>query len=249
MKIAVALSGGGARCIAQLGYLQEIRNLGIECIAYSGSSGGAIVAAFLAHGLSPLETLKLINTFDFSKIGFNLFKGSIYTLEPLQKELETLGLRDFDDLATPLFVTLTRYSDAETIYMHKGSVAKAVLASSALIPIFSPITIEKESYIDGGFTDNLPVTPLMEYSFRLAINVNPPTIRTSPSLLGYLKKGCYTMFNANMKPSIPKASKYVQIAECGRFGILQRRNFDTIYNVGKEYGKKDRKEWEKLCNS
>ncbi len=249
MKIAVALSGGGARCLAQLGYLEVLQEqFSIEIAALSGSSGGAIVAALLAKGATPQEALATIKEFDFSKIRLNLFGGSLFLLEPLIEELHHLGLGDFSELRLPLFVTLTTYDGKKSIYCNKGDVARTIVASASLLPLFAPTQIEGRRYIDGAFSDNLPVTPLREFEhFILAINVNPLDASSFPNTLwGNFKRAAYLMLNANIRSSIPKAHKYTEIAGCQNFGILERKSFDAIYALGKKQAEKELQEWEQI---
>ena len=50
--IRVALSGSGFRLGAQLGALQAISDAGFEIVQIAGASGGSIVAALFASGMS-----------------------------------------------------------------------------------------------------------------------------------------------------------------------------------------------------
>ncbi len=54
---ACVLSGGALKAVSQLGVLEYLAGRGIGFGAYLGCSGGAIVAAMTASGLSPGETL------------------------------------------------------------------------------------------------------------------------------------------------------------------------------------------------
>ncbi len=247
MKIALALSGGGARCLAQLGYLEVLYDLGIEIEAIAGSSAGAIIGAMLARGYTPQECLEIVQNFDYSKIGLNIFKGSIFTLEPLVEDFRSFGLRSFEDLPIPFYATLTHYESAQTKYWHSGDLARAVLASSALIPIFAPVSVEGEPYIDGGFTDNLPLSAIKDYPYRLSINVNPMRrLFFKPSLWGNIKRAGYIMLNANVKHSLHLANRHVQFEETGKFGILDTKHFDEIYAIGVEAGKKEQSFWTQM---
>ena len=226
--------------------LQECYDL--ETAALSGSSAGAIVAAFLARGYTPAQTLEMLLTFPYRKIGWNIRRGTLWSLEPLEDELRRLGIDDFGDLQTPLTVTLTPYQRCDPVYMQKGDLARGVLASASLLPLFAPISIEGEAYMDGGFCDNLPVKPLLEYDlFTIAINVNPTTVtRFSNTLLGNLSRAGFMLLNSNIRSSIPLADSYVEIAECQNFGILERKKLEEIYNIGKAQAYKDRKRWDKI---
>ena len=247
MNISIAFSGGGARCVAQLGYMEVLFDLGIKPAALSGSSGGSIVAAFLSIGYDPHEVLRIIKNFPLNKIKFNLLHGSIFTLENVIEELQRLGLENFQQCHIPLSVCLTGYDDGKSYYVQHGDLARAVLASSALLPIFAPMEFEGKLYIDGGFSDNLPVTPLPKDHFRLALNVNPLRFDFKRTFWGNFKRAGYIMLNTNIKHSIQKCDKYVEFDECAKFDILDRKHFDEIYTIGKKLAMKEMEEWEQIC--
>lgn len=239
MKKALVLSGGGARCIAQIGYVQYLRENGIVFDCFSGSSGGSIVAAFLAKGCEPKEVFEIIKSINFKKhIKFNFFKGSLFHLNEFYLILKDYGLTDFKNLKHRLYVTVTDYETYETKYIEDGDLAKYLLASSSLIPVFAPMKIDERLYIDGGFTDNLPVAPCEESDFILAINVNP-ILKFKNTFLGNLYRAGYILLNTNIKYSKDRADKYVEIKECGNYSIFDLKNFDKIYEAGYKEAKKD----------
>src|ERR1700709_2081645 len=59
-KIGLALSGGGIRGVAHLGVMQALIDNNIKFSHISGTSAGAIAAAFFAEGYSPKEILQII---------------------------------------------------------------------------------------------------------------------------------------------------------------------------------------------
>ena len=239
MKKALVLSGGGARCIAQLGFTQYLKEQGIEFDCFSGSSGGAVAAAFLAKGYDPKEVFEIIKSINIKKhIKLNLFNGSIFHLNEFYSILKDYGLDDFKNLKHKLYVAVTNYETYDSEYIENGDLAKYILASSSLIPIFAPIKIEDRYYIDGGFADNLPVSPCLNYDYILAINVNP-ILKFKNTFLGNLYRAGYVLLNSNIKYSKQKASKYIEIKECGNFSIFDLKNFDKIYEAGFKEAKKE----------
>jgi len=247
MKIAVALSGGGARCAAQLGYLEGIWDL-VQIEALAGTSGGSIAAALLASGYTPPEALEIVRSIDYSRIRLDLRRG-IFSLHGMVDTLRDLGLKRFEDLKVPLFVTLTDFETLKGRYVKSGDLATALIASASLIPLFAPTEFEGRLHIDGAFFDNLPVRPLMERPFRLAINVNPGRTPHRPTLLGVFKKAGYAALHSSVACSIPLASRYVEIEKCGRYGILDRKRLKEIYAIGKALAMEEKKEWEEHARS
>ncbi|WP_187647770.1 patatin-like phospholipase family protein [Nitrosophilus labii] len=246
MKRAAVFSGGGARCMAQLGYLSFLKEMGVEFECYSGVSGGAIVASFLAKGYKPKEIFEILKSIDYKKlIKLNIFGGSIFHLKKVYPLLRDFGLKDFSDLKYKLYVAVTDYETYETIYRDSGDLAKYLIASSSLIPVFSPFEVDGRVYIDGGFTDNLPVTPCVDSDFILAINVNPP-LRFKNSLWGNFYRAGYIMLNTNIRYSKQKAHKYVEIKKCGVFSIFDTKNFDKIYEAGYEEAENDIEFWKRI---
>lgn len=238
MRRAAVFSGGGARCFAQLGFMDVLYERGIEFEAFSGSSGGAVAAALLAKGYTPKEALEAFEGIDFKKISFNLFNGTIFCHKKMKTELIKLGLDDFENLKKRLFVAVTEYEAPNTRYIRHGDLAQALLASTALLPLFCPVELEDGLYIDGGLSDNLPVTPVKDYEYILSINVNPLKVGFKRTLLGNFKRAGYIMLNANIKRSIPLSTEYVEIYETINYGILERKKFKEIFAIGQDYAKK-----------
>ncbi|MEX0596104.1 MAG: patatin-like phospholipase family protein [Candidatus Paceibacterota bacterium] len=64
-KVGIAFSGGGIRGIAHLGVIKALLSYGIKIHAMTGTSAGAMVAAFISGGYSPDEIKEIIKTNSF----------------------------------------------------------------------------------------------------------------------------------------------------------------------------------------
>ncbi len=81
-RVALALSGGGARGLAHIGLLQRLEEVGYPLDSITGTSAGAMVGALYASGFSGLEIEDLFNRLDLTRA----------FLEPLWRNPgETLG--------------------------------------------------------------------------------------------------------------------------------------------------------------
>ncbi len=249
MRIGVALSGGGARCVAQLGALAFLEEQGVRVSAVSGSSGGAIAGALYASGRSPHEILELLKGVDFrSFLRYHIHKGSLYTIVGAYRFLhEEVGLNDFASLKIPFFCTVVNFRTGLAEYKTKGDLAKLVLASSALTPIFAPVVYEGEVYIDGGFYDNLPAAPLTEVCDRIVgINVNPMFESIPRSFKERLYKSLFIMLNANIREGKRLCDIYIEPPEMSRYSIFNTDEFDTFYTIGYEAARVAQKQTDQL---
>ena len=64
-KVALVLSGGGAKGVTHIGVLKALEEQGIPIDYIAGTSMGAIIGGLYASGYSPDEIQKLINSPDF----------------------------------------------------------------------------------------------------------------------------------------------------------------------------------------
>lgn len=157
---ALALSGGGARCFAQLGVVQAMVELGIPIDGVSGTSGGAMSGALIAQGLAPEALRAAARRFHESR-PFRRGTLPLYSLRsgaPLEAALRD-GAGDLliEDLWLPLVVVSANLTRAQPHWHRRGSVVDAVRASSSLPGLLPPWLHDGELLVDGGLVDNLPV--------------------------------------------------------------------------------------------
>jgi len=66
-KVAIVLSGGGAKGVTHIGVLKALEESGIPIDYIAGTSMGAIIGGLYASGYSPDQMLQIINTDEFTK--------------------------------------------------------------------------------------------------------------------------------------------------------------------------------------
>jgi len=66
-KVAVVLSGGGAKGVTHIGVLRALEQNGIPIDYIAGTSMGAIIGGLYASGYSPDQMLQIINSEEFTK--------------------------------------------------------------------------------------------------------------------------------------------------------------------------------------
>ncbi|MCH9814386.1 MAG: patatin-like phospholipase family protein [Epsilonproteobacteria bacterium] len=249
VKIGLALSGGGARCIAQLGAMHYFEELGIEISAISGSSGGAIVAGLYASGLTIEEIYTKLSDLDFkSHLKYSIRDGSLYHLRDAIDDLqEIFGKKDIQDLNIPFFCTVVDYQLGKEVYINQGDMVTYMMASAALVPFFSPVKIENKVYVDGGFCDNLPSYPLTSICHKIiGVNVNPVPTKMKFSFAGHLKRSLMIMLHTNIRAGEKACDFFMEIEEMGNHSIFDLKNFALFFDLGYNEAKKYTHEIERL---
>lgn len=158
-RLGLALGGGGGKGTAHLGVLLVLEELGLPIDLIVGSSAGGAVAVLYAAGLSIDEirdvfrrtALRRVAVPDPTRTGLI---GQRRRTEILQ---QILGERTFDDLRIPCAVMATDLVSGHPVLVDNGPLVDALLATTALPPIFPPVTRGEQILADGGILNNLPV--------------------------------------------------------------------------------------------
>ncbi len=97
-KIALALSGGGAKGLAHIGVLEGLEARGVMPDAVTGTSVGAVVGSFYAAGYAPADIENIFTGRDWNPIygTLNINHGALSEREELRERapLFTLHLKD-----------------------------------------------------------------------------------------------------------------------------------------------------------
>jgi predicted acylesterase/phospholipase RssA len=157
-----------------IGALKALEYSLTDVTEISGSSAGAILALFLAVGMSVdeiLETSLSINIPNFVKIRLGSFfnKFGFVDMGPIRKKFVEICKGDptFEELGTKIYVSAYCLNSAETVYFSRDThptmkVIDAVCMSMAVPFIFVCGTHGGKTYIDGGTKEDYPLTPFMD---------------------------------------------------------------------------------------
>lgn len=173
-KVGVALCGGIAYGVAQIGVLQALEEAGIQIDCLAGTSAGAIIATAYASGI-PVSRI--------AEIGINTNWGELFSFRPSRKGLVSSGpieeyirkylkVNNFEQLKKPLAVVTTDICSGEEVIFTRGPLDKAVRASCSIPGIYSPVELEGRQLADGGMAENVPVKALKSLGADVVIAVN-----------------------------------------------------------------------------
>jgi NTE family protein len=177
--VGLALSSGAAKGLSHIGVIQVLEENGIEIDVIAGSSMGAYIGAAWAFGHDGATLEKIAREMETRRAFWTLIdpafpprQGFVRGLAVKKRLMKSIGNVRFAELLRPLHILATNLETLERVTFCSGEVATAVHASIAVPGICVPVTIDGETYIDGGIVDPLPVDVLHEMGVSRIIAVN-----------------------------------------------------------------------------
>jgi len=157
--VALVLGGGAAKGFAHVGVIRVLEQEKIPINMIVGTSVGSLIGGLYAA--NP-------DSFQLEWLAFKIDRGDILDFSiaysrmgPVQgTRMESFmeqhaKVKLVEETKIPFCPVATDLNTGETVTLEKGSLAKAVHASSAIPGIFVPVTFGKRILVDGGVTDNL----------------------------------------------------------------------------------------------
>jgi NTE family protein len=171
---ALALSGGGARALAEIVVIEALDEMGVKPVAIAGTSLGALVAAAYASGMSGKAMRRLVIERSHDRAGTlsRLMAARAAALtawitaplgNPMLVDAVKFGAAflpdsipdDFADLAIPLTVIATDlYGRCEATFS-TGALKPALAASMAVPGLVRPVEIDGRVLVDGATVNPL----------------------------------------------------------------------------------------------
>ncbi|WP_428025750.1 patatin-like phospholipase family protein [Arcobacter sp.] len=244
-KLALCLSGGAARGAFHLGILAYLEDKAIEIEAYSGSSIGAIISCSHASGIEARKQLEIFKSDEIRKpLKFNYFKNGLLRINKEHHLLDTLlPIKNIQDIPKSVHINAYDTKAKKINYFNEGDTQTLCIASSALIPIFRPIHYEHKYLIDGGFFDNMPITPLQNKNYEIyCIDLMPKSDKNQKNrfdLLKPLKKRLFQTRINNGNYSIQHCDIYITHPNLRQTSMFTfnglQETFDLGYNEAPKY--------------
>jgi NTE family protein len=173
---AFVLAGGGSLGAVQVGMLAALSRRGVVPDFVVGASVGAINAAYYAAepDESGIERLKRIwlklrrtDVFPFSPLasllGFFGKTDHLVAPTPLRSLIASeLPYQRLEDARLPCYVVATDALEGTEVVLSSGSAVTALLASAAIPAVFPPVFLDDRFLLDGGVSNNTPVSIAVE---------------------------------------------------------------------------------------
>jgi len=208
--IGLALSGGGARGLAQIGVIKALEEAGININTIAGTSIGSIIGGAYASGYTVTEMDSIVMNTDWDRLlsinnpserrelfidqkiseDRSLFTLRLNGLSPVLPTSFNEGLRlsnyltllclsspvvpkeSFDDLLIKYRAVCTNLVDGSPVILSRGSLARAMRASSSVSFLLSPVSVDSLTLVDGGLVSNIPVSTVLSMGAEYVIAIN-----------------------------------------------------------------------------
>ena len=154
-KIALVLGGGAARGFAHVGVIRVLEQEKIPIDMIIGTSVGSLIGAIYASDLNSFElewtafSLEKDHLFDFAVLSAFTAMGPVKG-DRLEEFVRTkIAVTNIENLKLPFAAVATDLNRGTRIVLDKGSIARAVRASSAIPGVFNPVEHQGRLLVDG----------------------------------------------------------------------------------------------------
>lgn len=244
-KIGLALGGGAVLGAAHIGVIRALEEMDIEIRFVTGTSIGAFVGALYAFGNTSknIEEIALeLSWMDIS--GIAIFENGLLSNAKLGKLLEKiLGEKKIEDADIPLAIIATDIINGDKVVLDKGPVAQAVMASTCIPGVFSPVEFDGKLLVDGGIVENIPIDTVKnmgaDYVIGIDLNANK-TYHKPDSILDVIINSFHFTLKAAAKFQT-KAADLLITPDLSKFNMVSTEQIKDLIKQGYKDGKRQLK--------
>lgn len=199
-EINLVLSGSGALYPVHVGAVCALHHLGFTFKAVSASSGGAVVASAIASKTSFNRLKRLVIDYDpwprlIRKIQWPHKTWGFFSNRKVQTLVGRIcGDSTFKQVDIPIHIVATQVQPYfKRIFLNREfspdmTLAQAVQISTAIPVLFEPIIIDDKTFIDGTFTDSLPIEVFKnDFTNTIALQIKVKSKESPQSFWEFLK--------------------------------------------------------------
>jgi len=171
VRTAWILPGGSSFGAVQVGQLDALLGAGLRPDLLLGTSAGSLNATYMASSPDPAGAAGL------RTLWLGVRRQEVFSLRPWTVVAGLAGRRDhtvsnrafarwlrshvscrrIEEAAVPLTITATDLETGEAVFMDRGDIISALLASTALPGVFPPVERDGRLLVDGGLAADAPV--------------------------------------------------------------------------------------------
>jgi NTE family protein len=180
-RVGLALGSGSSRGWAHIGVIQALADADIHVDYVAGTSIGALVgAAFASNKIDVLRDFVL--GLDWKQVALFLDvvwpRSGLIDGQRVTDFFHTHVRKSIEDLPIPFAAVATDLATGGHVIMREGDVVEAIRASISVPGVFTPVTRNGMTLVDGGLVDPVPVRVVREMgaTFVIAVDLNHDTV-------------------------------------------------------------------------
>ncbi|MGV2432041.1 MAG UNVERIFIED_CONTAM: patatin-like phospholipase family protein [Rickettsiaceae bacterium] len=246
IRVALVLSGGGARAIAHLGVLEVLEENKIPVDLIIATSGGSIVGALYADNPNAIALKSIVRKMDIKDfVDFSILSNAnMHSLTSSFADgsngekflLKNMRAKDFKDLKMPFIAVATDIESGQTIGINNGPVAPAVRASYSIPGLFPPVQIFGMTLVDGGVTAPLGVDIAKKSNAKMiiAVDVTLPVEEHLPTnVVGLVLRSLSLNYHV-LNDLLGKQSDILIKPQIRRIGMFDAHKKDELFELGRQ---------------
>ena len=178
LTVSLVLGSGGARGLAHIGVIEWLEAHGFRIVSIAGSSMGALIGGVYAAGkldvyrdwVVELERMDVLRLLDLSFGRNGLIKGD----RVIGVLRELIGEREIEALPISFTAVATDLDRQREVWLNRGPLFDAIRASIAIPTVFTPVTWDGSTLVDGAVSNPIPIAPTLSdrSDITVAVNVN-----------------------------------------------------------------------------
>lgn len=217
--VGLALGGGASRGLAHIGVIHALKEMGVPIDYIAGTSAGALFGGWYAMTEDEATVGKIIR--DLSRRDKLLLTEVIrHKGKPILKDKSIFSVIDknigdfkIENCKIPFRAVAADVSNGNEVIIKKGSLAKAIKASSAIPIVFDPVEIDGRMLLDGGIINPVPVNVVRDMGADIVIAVDVSTHWFDVSEFsvrgGLTWRNLYSIFNSMLAVMSYQLSKEI----------------------------------------
>ena len=175
-KVALVLSGGGAKGLVHIGVIEELEKQGFEISSIAGTSMGSVIGAVYALGklqefkqwMLGFEKIDVFKLLDFTFSSQGLIKGD----KVFNKMKQFTGDSNIESLRIPFTAVAVDIINKKEVVFNSGDIYNAIRASVAIPTVFTPVKTKEGLLVDGGILNNIPFSRVIRTEGDILVGVN-----------------------------------------------------------------------------
>ncbi|MCR5732406.1 MAG: patatin-like phospholipase family protein [Sphaerochaetaceae bacterium] len=263
-KVALVLSGGGAKGCAHIPIIKELERRGIYPDFIVGTSMGGLVGGLYAAGYSGEELEKFVLENDINSAinelstptniekdrPYSIFDSNVYSLANQPSLIDDRDVNklihkaiykteSFDDVSIPFYAITMDARNSKEITLSSGSLFEALRSTMSIPILFTPFYLSSGVFVsDGGAVMNLGASKAKELGADIIIGVDvieDTRLNVDPkTLASAVDSYVATMAHVNVQKEY-KYIDYLIIPELAAFPFMDYSKSAEIMAAGEEY--------------